>query len=137
MRKRSRKVFYSSAAMPSTQPRRCLLLGYEEAESESLLLGRGDASYSAMRKPSRKVFHSAKPSGRGGVSLTFYSVKPSRKGENPLTLNSAVPSRRGGLLPLFYSVVPSRRRELLFSLLLSCDEYERRASPSVLPGRVE
>jgi len=52
--------------MPSPRSWQCLLLGHEEAESKSLLLGRamhflsrGDASYSAMKKPSRKVFYSA------------------------------------------------------------------------------
>ena len=38
---------------------RCLLLNHEEAKLESLLLGRGNASYSPMRKLSRKVFYSA------------------------------------------------------------------------------
>ena len=44
--------------MPSAQPWRCFLLCHEEAKSESLLLGRGDTSYSAMRKPSRKICYS-------------------------------------------------------------------------------
>ena len=33
--------------MPSTQPQRCLLLGYDKAKSEGLLLVRGKAFYSA------------------------------------------------------------------------------------------
>ena len=51
-------MFSPSAARSSTRPWRFLLLGLDEAESEDLLLGRSDASYSAMTKPSRRVFHS-------------------------------------------------------------------------------
>jgi len=39
MKKPRQKVFYSAMTMPSTSPRRCLLLSHEEAKSEGLLLG--------------------------------------------------------------------------------------------------
>jgi len=37
----------------------CLRLEHDGIESKSILLGYDDPSYSAMRKPSRKVFYSA------------------------------------------------------------------------------
>jgi len=67
----SRKVFDSAVAVSPTWPRHCrvrklstrlqwrLLLGHGESKSESLPLGRDDASYSSMMKSSQKVFYSA------------------------------------------------------------------------------
>jgi len=45
--------------MLPTRPQWCLLLSHDEDRLEGFLLGRGDASYSAMTKQSRRVFYSA------------------------------------------------------------------------------
>jgi len=99
MRKPSRKIFYLAAAT--------LLLGHEEAELEGLLLScggisdlgitvssqktyaacRGEALYSAMRKPSRKSFYSF----LGDASYSAMT-KPSRKAFNLST--AATPPTR-------------------------------------------
>jgi len=59
----SQKAFYSSVRSLLLGPDKAelegLLLGRSGVESASLLLDRGDACYSAMTKPSRKLFYSA------------------------------------------------------------------------------
>jgi len=78
---------------PSTRLWRCLLLGHNEAESEGLLLGYGNASYLAMTKPNRTAFYSAaampptrpwwsragQPSTRGGEVSDSAMTMRSRK----------------------------------------------------------